>query len=71
MVQSVNYLYVAANALKVYIFFDIMFRVFIFADPIPNKNIMPDFLEYTGFLNYLFIFRQISVLRRNVKIYVL
>lgn len=34
-----------------------MFRVFILADPIPNKNIIAAFFRYIHFLNYLFIFR--------------
>ena len=49
----------AANALKIYVFY-IMFRVFILADSICNKTIMPDIFEHLAFLNNLFIFRHIE-----------
>ena len=66
--QSVIYLFLAANALKVFMFY-IMFRVFISADSISNKTIMPDIFEHPGFLNNLFIFRHIEHLLYLVKIY--
>ena len=59
MLQSVTCLYVAANALKVFEFY-IMFRVFIWADSISNKTMMPDIFEYRRFLNNLFIFQLIK-----------
>jgi hypothetical protein len=49
----------AANALKSYMFY-IMFRVFIFADSISNKTMMPDIFEHLAFLNDLSIFRDIE-----------
>jgi hypothetical protein len=66
--QSVIYLFLAANALKVFMFY-IMFRVFISADSISNKTMMPDIFEHLAFLNVLFIFRHIEHLLRNMKIY--
>jgi hypothetical protein len=66
--QSVIYLFLAANALKVFVFY-IMFRVFISADSISNKTIMPDIFEHLAFLNVLFIFRHIEHLLHNMKIY--
>lgn len=49
--------------------FYIMFRVFISADSISNKTMMPDIFEHLAFLNNLFIFRHIEHLLHNVKIY--
>jgi hypothetical protein len=66
--QSVIYLFLAANALKVFMFY-IMFRVFISADSISNKTIMPDIFEHSGFLNVLFIFRHIKDLLCIIKIH--
>ena len=57
--QSVTYLFLAANALKSCMFY-IMFRVFIFADSISNKTMMPDIFGHPAFLNNLFIFRYIE-----------
>ena len=68
MFQSVNCLFLAANALKVFIFY-IMFRVFIWADSISNKTMMPDIFEHPCFLNDLFIFQLVKKLRYNVTIY--
>jgi hypothetical protein len=66
--QSVIYLYVAANALKVLVFY-IMFRAFILAGSISNKLIISDIFECSCFLNDLFIFRLIKYLLRKVNIY--
>jgi hypothetical protein len=49
--------------------FYIMFRVFISADSISNKTIMPDIFEHPTFLNDLFIFRYIDDLLCIMKIY--
>jgi hypothetical protein len=59
MIQSVTYLFLAANALNVFIFY-IMFRVFIWADSISNKTMMPDIFDHPGFLNDLFIFQLVE-----------
>lgn len=66
--QSVSYLFVAANALKIYGFY-IMFRVFILADSIYYVFIMTDIFSDPHFLNNLFIFRLIEDLLCIVKIY--
>ena len=68
MIQSATYLFLAANALNIYVFY-IMFRVFIWADSISNKTMMPDIFEYRCFLNDLFIFQLIEDLCFNVSIY--
>jgi hypothetical protein len=51
--------FAAANALKSCMFY-IMFRVFILADSISNKTMMPDIFEHLAFLNDLFIFRHVE-----------
>jgi hypothetical protein len=49
--------------------FYIMFRVFIWADSISNKTIMPDIFSDPAFLNNLFIFQLIEDLLYFIKIY--
>ena len=46
-----------------------MFRVFISADSISNKTMMPDIFGHLAFLNDLFIFRHIEDLLCIIKIH--
>ncbi len=66
--QSVIYLFLAANALKILVFY-IMFRTFILAGSISNKYIVSDIFECSCFLNDLFIFRFVEDLLPKVNIY--